>query len=98
MPALEPRQPRAFLNGGGDDQVRSTVVELLSALGYRVLTARDAASARTVIESGARIDLMSPDVVMPGPLRSPELARTIRQLLGDPPKLVPAPEAARWRR
>ena len=91
MPALEPRQPRAFLNGGADDRVRSTCVEFLSALGYRVLTARAAASARTVIESGARIDLLFTDVVMPGPPRSPELVRKIRRLLGDPPKLVPAP-------
>ena len=55
-----------------DDEVRNTVVELLSALGYRVLTA---------IESGARIDLLFTDVVMPGPLRSPELARMARQRL-----------------
>ncbi len=64
-----------------DDEVRNTVVELLSALGYRVLTARDAASALTVIESGAPIDLLFTDVVMPGPLRSPELARMARQRL-----------------
>ena len=64
-----------------DDEVRSTVVELLSALGYRVLTAREAASALTVIESGARVDLLFTDVVMPGPLRSPELARMARQRL-----------------
>ena len=85
---VEAVDPRPFSGGTetilvaeDDDEVRSTVVELLSALGYRVLTARDAASALTVIESGARIDLLFTDVVMPGPLRSPELARMARQRL-----------------
>lgn len=58
-----------------DAQVRETVVELLSELGYQVLKASDAASALAVIESGVPIDLLFTDVVMPGTLRSPELAR-----------------------
>jgi CheY-like chemotaxis protein len=64
-----------------DDEVRATVVEMLSTLGYRVLKARDAASALTIIESGAPIDMLFTDVVMPGPLRSPELARKARERL-----------------
>ncbi|MEF7613172.1 ATP-binding protein [Aquincola sp. MAHUQ-54] len=64
-----------------DDQVRETVVEMLGELGYRVLKARDAASALTVVESGTPIDLLFTDVVMPGPLRSPELARRARERL-----------------
>jgi len=40
-----------------------------------VLKAREASSALSVIESGAEVDLLFTDVVMPGPLRSPELAR-----------------------
>lgn len=64
-----------------DDEVRATVVELLTDLGYRVLKAVDAASGLAVIESGVRIDLLFTDVVMPGPLRSPELARIARQRL-----------------
>jgi CheY-like chemotaxis protein len=58
-----------------DDAVRETVVAMLSDLGYRVLKARDAASALSIIESGIAVDLLFTDVVMPGPLRSPELAR-----------------------
>jgi CheY-like chemotaxis protein len=58
-----------------DEEVRSTVVELLADLGYRVLKARDAQSALAIVESGAAIDLLFTDVVMPGPVRSPELAR-----------------------
>jgi CheY-like chemotaxis protein len=64
-----------------DEGVRATVVEMLTDLGYYVLKARDAQSALTVIESGAHIDMLFTDVVMPGPLKSPELARMARQRL-----------------
>jgi PAS domain S-box-containing protein len=64
-----------------DDEVRSTVVEMLSDLGYRVLTARDAAGALAILESGVAVDVLFTDVVMPGNLRSPELARRARALL-----------------
>ena len=66
-----------------DEAVRETVVALLSDLGYRVLKARDAQSALTVIESGMAIDLLFTDVVMPGPMKSPELARQARERLPD---------------
>lgn len=58
-----------------DEEVRATVVDMLSALGYRVLKANDAASALAVVESGVHIDLLFSDVVMPGPVKSTELAR-----------------------
>jgi CheY-like chemotaxis protein len=61
-----------------DEEVRSIVVDLLSDLGYRVLKAKDAQSALAIVESGTAIDLLFTDVVMPGPLRSPELARLAR--------------------
>ena len=64
-----------------DEGVRGTVVEMLRELGYRVLVAPDAASALGMVESGARIDLLFTDVVMPGPLRSPELAARVRLAL-----------------
>ncbi|AWL07070.1 hybrid sensor histidine kinase/response regulator [Massilia oculi] len=64
-----------------DEQVRLTVVDMLADLGYRVLRANDAASALTVIDSGIHVDLLFTDVVMPGPLRSPELARKTRARL-----------------
>jgi PAS domain S-box-containing protein len=62
-----------------DEEVRATVVEILSELGYRVLKAKDAAGALSIIESGARVDLLFTDVVMPGPLKSPELAHKARE-------------------
>ncbi|HEV7274901.1 MAG TPA: PAS domain S-box protein [Devosiaceae bacterium] len=64
-----------------DEEVRDTVVEMLTELGYKVLKARDAASALTVVESGVPIDLLFSDVVMPGTLKSPDLARKARERL-----------------
>ncbi|MFZ6732265.1 PAS domain S-box protein [Undibacterium sp. Ji42W] len=66
-----------------DDQVRATAIEILTGLGYAVLHAADAESALAIIENGAKVDLLFTDVVMPGPLRSPELARKARELLPD---------------
>jgi CheY-like chemotaxis protein len=61
-----------------DKDVRATVVDLLKNLGYRVLKASNADSALAIVESGVSIDLLFTDVVMPGTLRSPELARRTR--------------------
>ena len=66
-----------------DEQVRLTVVDMLTDLGYRVLRANDASAALTVIDSGIHIDLLFTDVVMPGPLRSPELAKKARERLPE---------------
>jgi CheY-like chemotaxis protein len=62
-----------------DEDVRETVVDMLAGLGYRVLKAKDAQSALVIIESGVPIDVLFTDVVMPGPLRSPELTRKARE-------------------
>lgn len=64
-----------------DDAVRDTVIGLLDGLGYRVLKAPDAQSALVVVESGVAIDLLFTDVVMPGPLKSAELARKAKERL-----------------
>jgi signal transduction histidine kinase/DNA-binding response OmpR family regulator len=64
-----------------DDEVRETAVNLLTDLGYRVLKAREAVGALSVIDSGVPIDLLFTDVVMPGPLRSPDLARKAAERL-----------------
>jgi PAS domain S-box-containing protein len=64
-----------------DAGVRAVVVDMLVALGYRVLTAEDGEQALRIIESGEHVDLLFTDVVMPGPLRSPELARIAQQVL-----------------
>jgi len=66
-----------------DAEVRATVVEMLGDLGYRVLQAPDATAALAVVESGIAIDLLFTDVVMPGTLKSPELARKAKLRLPD---------------
>ncbi|MES2743229.1 MAG: PAS domain-containing protein [Pseudomonadota bacterium] len=66
-----------------DLQVQATVVDMLRGLGYAVLKANDGQSALTVLNSGVPIDLLFTDVVMPGDLRSPELARQAMLLLPD---------------
>jgi len=75
------RGTETILVAEDDEQVRSTVVETLSELGYRVLKAKDAESALTILESGAVVDLLFTDVVMPGPLRSPDLAKRAKELI-----------------
>jgi CheY-like chemotaxis protein len=66
-----------------DPVVQATAVDMLSGLGYQVLKAIDGQSALTVLQSGVVIDLLFTDVVMPGPVRSPELARLAKQLFPD---------------
>lgn len=64
-----------------DEGVRTTLVELLSDLGYRVLLAENADRALEVIQSGVAIDLLLTDVVMPGRLKSVDLVRLSQQQL-----------------
>ncbi len=66
-----------------DDEVRGTVVETLTDLGYRVVKAPNADAALVVIEAGVPIDLLFTDVVMPGTMKSPELARRAKERLPD---------------
>ncbi|MFO1208302.1 MAG: PAS domain S-box protein [Amaricoccus sp.] len=83
-PAPAPGSPapgrRTILLAEDNDAVRETTVGLLSDLGYRVMAARDAASALGILESGVPVDLLFVDAVMPGRLQSPELARLAREL------------------
>ncbi len=64
-----------------DIAVQATAVDMLSELGYRVLKANDGQGALTILQSGIPIDLLFTDVVMPGPIRSPDLARHAKQLI-----------------
>jgi PAS domain S-box-containing protein len=68
-----------------DLAVQATVVDILAELGYRVLRASNAQGALHIVQSGVHVDLLFSDVVMPGPVRSPELAQKAKQLL---PNLV----------
>ncbi|WP_245365690.1 hybrid sensor histidine kinase/response regulator [Neorhizobium galegae] len=66
-----------------DEAVRDITVSLLSELGYKVLKARDADSGLAIIESGVSIDLLFTDVVMPGRLKSSEMARKAKERRPD---------------
>ncbi len=81
--------PRAPLLGGletilvveDEADVRSSTCGILSALGYHVLDAHDAAAAIEIIESGRPIDLVFSDVIMPGAVGALDLAEVVRRRL-----------------
>jgi CheY-like chemotaxis protein len=82
-PAPEPDERR----GSGtillvdDNQVLMTVtMRNLTALGYKVVPAKDAQSALAILASEAVVDLLFTDVVMPGGMSGPELAEAARRL------------------
>lgn len=70
-----------------DPEVLRTSVEILSELGYQVRQATDGQSALALLKSGEQVDLLFTDVVMPGPVRSPDLARQAQALLPGLPVL-----------
>lgn len=63
-----------------DKKVQATVIAMLTDLGYNVLKADNADQAIAVLSSGVHVDLLFTDVVMPGTLKSPEMARTAVQI------------------
>jgi signal transduction histidine kinase len=64
-----------------EENVRDATCGILSALGYRVLEAPDAAAAKAIVENGERIDLVFSDVIMPGPVSSLQLGEAVRARL-----------------
>jgi CheY-like chemotaxis protein len=70
-----------------ETEVRTTTVDLLLALGYRVLQAEDARAGIEIVQSGAVIDLVFTDVIMPGQLTSFDLAQTVQRTMPGTPVL-----------
>jgi len=70
-----------------DDMVRASAVGMLRDLGYTCLHASNGASALTVLQSGAKVDLLFTDVIMPGPVKSRDLALEAQRLRPDLPVL-----------
>jgi PAS domain S-box-containing protein len=60
-----------------DASVRGTIVAMLQSLGYRVLTAADGATGLKEAEQHPEIALLLTDVIMPGKLNGPALAREV---------------------
>jgi signal transduction histidine kinase len=73
--------PETILVVEDEQDVRAATCGILSALGYRVLEAADAAAAKAIVESGEQIDLVFSDVVMPGPVSSLQLGEVVRERL-----------------
>jgi signal transduction histidine kinase len=88
-PVADDECPPAPLVGGvetilvveDEADVRNSTVELLSALGYQVLQAEDAASAIALVESGEHVDLVFSDVIMPGKVSALELGEAVQERL-----------------
>ena len=55
--------------------VRALTVKMLDSTGYKVIDAPDAASGLAILDSGAAVDLLLSDVVLPGGISGPELVR-----------------------
>ena len=66
-----------------DDMVRGYVESELKALGYRVIVTRNAPAALDILRGPEQIHLLFSDVVMPGGMFGPELAREAVRLRPD---------------
>jgi PAS domain S-box-containing protein len=83
--AFAPPEPAAPIARGGrsilvvedNPEVRRLALERLETLGYQVQEAEDARSALAVLESGATVDLVFADIMMPGGVSGLELAREV---------------------
>lgn len=64
-----------------DLAVQGVVVETLRSFGYKVLKADNPDQALAVLNAGVHCDLLFTDVVMPGTIKSTELARRAKSLL-----------------
>ena len=63
-----------------DEPVLALGVELLTELGYQVISASNGQAALDEVRGGARFDLLFSDVVMPGGMTGVQLANAIREL------------------
>jgi signal transduction histidine kinase/CheY-like chemotaxis protein len=71
-----------------DDEVASTVAEMLMQVGYDVTRAASAEEALGRLNDGLKIDLVFTDVMMPGGMNGVGLARVLRARRQDLPILL----------
>jgi PAS domain S-box-containing protein len=83
VPAEVPKGDQTILVVEDDMAVREVAVALLESTGYRVLVAEDGTTGLTVLENHPDIDLLFTDVVMPGGMSGPDLARAARERRPD---------------
>jgi PAS domain S-box-containing protein len=63
-----------------DDMVRASAVGMLRDLGYTCIHAPDGDAALEIIKQGAKLDLLFTDVIMPGTVKSRDLANEAQRL------------------
>ena len=88
LPANGPASPDNDLRGGSetilcvedDNMVRMHVTGRLESLGYKVITASNAAEALELVNSGTAFDLLFTDIVMPGVMNGRQLAQRVAEL------------------
>lgn len=56
---------------------------VLGSLGYRALTAKDGREGLRILEEGPKIDLLLSDVVLPGGMSGPDLAKEARRRVAE---------------
>ncbi|MCP1171994.1 response regulator [Ralstonia chuxiongensis] len=71
-----------------DTDVRLTAVDMLTQLGYRVLTAANGEAALELMNSDTSIDLLFTDVIMPGSIKGGELSIRAAQRVPPLPVLL----------
>lgn len=79
-PTTAPAGSETILVVEDDDMVRSYVEKELKELGYRVIVARNGREALEILHRPNVIQLLFTDVVMPGGMFGPELAKQALQL------------------
>ena len=58
----------------------TTATEIVSDLGYHVLSAKNGQQALQILKEAARVDLLFSDIVMPGGINGVQLAHEARRL------------------
>jgi signal transduction histidine kinase/CheY-like chemotaxis protein len=70
-----------------EDMVRSAAVGMLRDMGYTCMHAANGAEAVQILKSGVKIDLLFTDVIMPGPVKSRDMAAQAQALYPNLPVL-----------
>ena len=87
QPVPRPARQATVLIVEDEQDVRQFAAEALEELGYQVLVAADASTAKALLEHNA-IDLLLSDIVMPGEMSGLDLAREARRQKKDLPILL----------
>jgi hypothetical protein len=88
--ALEPNLPgrgETILVVDDEPTIRALLVDVMTAQGYQVLEAADAATALTLVQPETPLDLLVTDVGLPGTLNGRQLADALRSLRAQLPVL-----------